>query len=99
MSTETKLYLEELHSRAEYRKDLLHRARRELEDGFIAEALGDLLHVVESLSASEERVMQLRAECFSMLEHSAKILDLDQRLRPIVISADVPASPTKGDPK
>ncbi len=83
--------LAEEYHRSEMRRDLLHRAKRELADGFLAEAIHDLLHAVEMLSNSEERVMRLHAECYSMIEHAGKILALDAMKRPVVIQLDGPS--------
>ncbi len=83
-----KQVLEEEYGRSIERQRYLHAAKRELEDGFVAEAVTDLIRVVELLSASEELVMRLHAECFAMVEHAGKILALDASLRPTIIKLD-----------
>jgi hypothetical protein len=88
--TTAKRLLEELYHRSLIRQKLLHGAKRELEDGSVSEAVSDLLCVVEMLSDSEERVMRLHAECFAMLEQAGKILELDAKLRPVVVHVDAP---------
>jgi hypothetical protein len=42
-------------------------------------------------------VMQLHAECVSMVEHAGKILALDASLRPVVIhmATDSPSTPSE----
>lgn len=81
---DAKQVLDEEYRRSIERQRHLRAAKRELDDGFVAEAMTDLIRVVEMLSASEERVMRLHAECFAMLEHAGKILALDASLRPVV---------------
>lgn len=80
--------LYEEHHRSIERQRFMHHAKRELDDGFIMEAMTDLIHVVELLSASEDRVMRLHAECFAMLEHAGKILALDASLRPVIVKLE-----------
>lgn len=86
--SDAKDVLDEEHHRSIERQRFLHHAKRELDDGFIMEAMTDLIHVVELLSASEDRVMRLHAECFAMLEHAGKILALDASLRPVVVKLE-----------
>lgn len=80
--------LEEECGRSLERRRLLHQASKELQDGFLAEALHDLLRAVEMLSASEERVMQLYAECHAMIAHCGKILETDAMRRPVVLQVE-----------
>jgi hypothetical protein len=79
------LRLERLQADAYARRELLDSARRELQDGFLAEAIGDLLQCVRPLSHAEETVMQVHAECVAMIESSRKVLELDASLRPVQI--------------
>ena len=97
--TTAKQVLEEQYHRSLIRQKLLHGAKRELEDGFVSEAVSDLLRVVEMLSDSEERVMRLHAECFAMLEQASKILELDAMRRPVVIHMSTDSTPNHTEQK
>jgi hypothetical protein len=89
--------LEEEYALMRARHELLHHAKQELRDGFVAEAVYDLISVVRMLSDSEERVMRLHAECAAMLKQAGKILELDAMRRPVVIqlATDSPSEEPK----
>jgi len=96
--------IEEMYCRSQMRQELLHQAKVTMrryageppDPNTLYDALYDISKVVEMLSASEDRVMQLHAECVSMLEHAGKILQLDASLRPIIVTG--PAQPKGEDP-
>ena len=82
---DAKAVLEEEYRRNIERQRLLRKVRIDLEDGNVAEAVDVLAHVVEMLSASEERVMRLHAECYAMIEHAGRVLQLHEMSRHVVI--------------
>lgn len=86
---------EEEYQRSIARQRIIHQCKERLRDGDVAEAVVDLVRVVEMLSASEERVMRLHAECFAMIEHAGRVLQLHERAKPIVVKLENPeAEPT-----
>jgi hypothetical protein len=92
-----KQVLEEEYHRNIARQRVIHQAREALRAGDLSEAVINILRVVEMLSASEERVMRLHAECHAMVEHAGKILELDATLRPVIIQlpSDSPGTQEK----
>jgi hypothetical protein len=78
--------LEEEYERSIARQRTIWEAKEAIRKGDLATADVYILRAVEMLSASEDRVMRLHAECVSMLEHAGRILTHYEATRPLVVS-------------
>ncbi len=92
-----KQFFEEECGRGRERARLLMMVRERLDRGDTVYAIGTLALIVEMLSASEDRVIRLHAECLAMVEHAGKILALDAARRPIIISGTGDGSVVAGN--
>ena len=84
---------EELFQAMLVRQRLLESASRELHDGFVSEAVRDLIDLLRFFQRQDERVIQLHAECHGLIAHCTKVLALAQDARPRTVILEPPSPP------
>ncbi len=90
---------EELHGRMMVRARLIDRARQELHDGFIAEAVNDVLAVLDHVQENEVRLLELHAECHGLIEYCRKVLAQEAMRRPVSIIVEPETDMKSAGPK
>lgn len=78
--------LDELSNSMMVRQRFLESARRELRDGFVSEALHDIVAMLDHFQDNERRLLELHAECRGMIELCQKAIASEELRRPMVVT-------------